>query len=130
MAFFRNCDIMLNLTFFFSFIILLVYPFLTYGIIVWGNTYESSLKSLVLLPKRSSSAYNHFLRYDEHTSPLFENLDLLKLFDIIKISNLLFMHAFYTNNLPTVFNDFFFFVSDRHKNSTIMAKKLIIVCQL
>jgi hypothetical protein len=37
------------------------------------------------------------------------------------MSNLLFMHDFYTNRLPTVFNDFFFFVSDKHKYSTRLA---------
>jgi hypothetical protein len=95
----------------------LIYTFLTYGTIVWGNTYKSSLKSLVLLQKRVVRIIT-FSRYDEHTSPLFKNLGLLKLFDIIKMSNLLFMHDFYTNRLPTVFNDFFFFISDKHTYST------------
>ena len=30
----------------------LVYPFLTYGIIVWGNTYTTTLKPIVILQKR------------------------------------------------------------------------------
>ncbi len=38
----------------------LIHPFLTYGIVVWGNTYESSLKPLVLLQKRVVRACNHF----------------------------------------------------------------------
>ncbi len=71
----------------------LIYPFLTYGIVVWGNTYESSLKPLVLLQKRVVRVIT-FLSYDEHTSPLFKNLGLLKLLDIIRMSNLLFMHDF------------------------------------
>ena len=37
------------------------------------------------------------------------------------MSNLLFMHDFYTSRLPTVFNDFFFFVSDKHKYTTRLA---------
>ena len=60
-----------------------------------------------------------FSRYDEHTSPLFKVLGLLKLFDIIRISDLLFMHDFHTNKLPTVFNNFFVSVSDRHNYSAL-----------
>jgi hypothetical protein len=122
----RSLGILSKLRYYVTFNILLqlyyslIYPFLTFGTIVWGNTYESSFKSLVLLQKRVVRIIT-FSRCDEHTSPLFKNLGLLKLFDIIKLSNLLFMHDFYTNRLPTVFNDFFFFVSDKHKYSTRLA---------
>jgi hypothetical protein len=109
----RSIGILSKLRYYVTFNILLqlyyslIYPFLTFGTIVWGNTYESSLKSLVLLQKRVVRIIT-FSRYDEHTSPLFKNLGLLKLFDIIKMSNLLFMHDFYTNRLPTIFNIFSF----------------------
>ncbi len=62
--------------------------------------------------------------YDEHTSPLFKNLGLLKLFDIIRMSNLLFMHDFYKKKLPTVFNDFFLPICDSHKFGTRLAIKI------
>jgi hypothetical protein len=101
----------------------LIYPFLTYGIVVWGNTYESSLKPLVLLQKRVVRVIT-FSSYDEHTSPLFKNLGLLKLFDIIRMSNLLFMHDFYKKKLPTVFNDFFLPICDSHKFATRLAVKI------
>ena len=101
----------------------MIYPFLTYGIVVWGNTYESSLKPLVLLQKRVVRVIT-FSGYDEHTSPLFKNLGLLKLFDIIRMSNLLFMHDFYKKKLPTVFNDFFLPICDSHKFATRLAVKI------
>ena len=31
----------------------LVYPFLTYGLIVWGNTYTTTLKPIVILQKKA-----------------------------------------------------------------------------
>jgi hypothetical protein len=48
----------------------IIYPFITYGLILWGNTYESTLNPLVLLQKRAVRAMT-FSKYDEHTSPLF-----------------------------------------------------------
>jgi hypothetical protein len=50
--------------------------------ILWGNTYESTLKSLILLQKRAERGMT-FSKYDEHTSSLFKNLGLLKLSDLI-----------------------------------------------
>ena len=61
-----------------------------------GNTYESTLKPLVLLQKRAVHVMT-FSKYDEHTTcSLFKNLGLLKHSDLIIFSNLLFMHDFYT----------------------------------
>ena len=89
---------------------------------MWGNTYESTLKPLVLLQKRAMRVMT-FSKYDEHTSPLFKNLGLLKLSDLIIFSNLLFMHDFCTNNLPDVFANFFMHVNQLHNYNTRLASK-------
>ena len=34
----------------------LLYPFLTYGLIVWGNTYSTTLKTIVILLKKGSTS--------------------------------------------------------------------------
>ena len=52
----------------------LIYPFLTYGIIIWGNTYKTTLQPIFILQKRAMRLIT-FSRFDEHSSPL----NLLKL---------------------------------------------------
>ena len=46
----------------------LVYPFLTYGIIVWGNTYTTTLKPIVILQKKAVRIIT-FSKRDAHSSP-------------------------------------------------------------
>ena len=48
----------------------LLYPFLIYGILIWGNTYPSNIKPLFILQKRAIRLIT-FSKFDEHTSPLF-----------------------------------------------------------
>ena len=38
----------------------LIYPFLIYGIIIWVNTYESTLKPILFYTSKVSLAYYHF----------------------------------------------------------------------
>ena len=52
----------------------LIYPFLTYGIIMWGNTYKTTLQPILILQKRAMRLIS-FSSFDEHSSPL----NLLKL---------------------------------------------------
>ena len=47
----------------------LVYPFLIYGLIVWGSTY--TLNPLYLLQKRALRIMT-FSKFDDHSSPLFK----------------------------------------------------------
>ena len=53
----------------------LVYPFLTYCLIAWGNTYQTSLQPLFVLQKKAIS-------FSDHTSPLFKDLNVIKLFEV------------------------------------------------
>ena len=60
----------------------LVYPFLTYCIIAWGNTYQTSLQPLIVLQKKAIRIKT-FSSFYEHTSPLFKDLNIIKLFDLL-----------------------------------------------
>ena len=62
----------------------LVYPFLTYCIIAWGNTYQTSLQPLFVLQKKAIRIIT-FSRFFEHTSPLFNDLNVIKLFDEVTV---------------------------------------------
>ena len=49
----------------------LLYPFLIYGIVIWGNTYPTNIKPVFILQKRAIRLIT-FSKFDEHTSPLFK----------------------------------------------------------
>ena len=77
----------------------LIMPHLNYGILAWG--YQPG--RLVTLQKKAvraitSSAYN------AHTSPIFKNLRLLKIYDIHTLQQLKFYYKMVHTNLPIYFN--------------------------
>ena len=95
----------------------LVYPFLTYGIIAWGNTYPSNLQSLYILQKKSVRIIT-FFKFDERSSPLFKRLNIIKLFDLVTFYIALFIFKFRNNILPPVFDSFFIPVCNIHDHCT------------
>jgi len=85
----------------------LIYPFLTCDLSTWGNTYNSTLKPLVILQKWAIHIMT-FLKPDEHSEPLFKELEIVKLTDLVVLHNALFMHHYYYNLLPSSFENCFF----------------------
>ena len=65
----------------------LIYPFLTYGVHVWGLTFPSFLTPLIIIQKKAIRIIT-FSEPKSHSEPLFKSLKLLKLNDVIK-SNIL-----------------------------------------
>ncbi len=64
----------------------MVYPHLTYGVEVWGNTnksYKGKVKKK--LQKRAVRCIN-YSQFLEHTMPLFSKLHILQLNEIVKIN--------------------------------------------
>ena len=98
----------------------LIYPFLTYGVIIWANTYASTLKPIITLLKKAIRIMT-FSKYDDHTSPLFKNLNILKFSDCTYYHNSLLHFKFHSNMLPTAFKEFFVLTSTRHKYNTRLA---------
>ena len=80
----------------------LVYPFLTYCTIAWGNSYQTSLQALLLLQKKAIRIIT-FSSFYEHTSPLFKDLNVIKLFAEVTVHNDVFMYKFKDQLLPTKF---------------------------
>ena len=60
-----------------------IYPYLSYGIIIWGGTYNTHLNPLVILQKRAIRLINK-QPYLAHTNSLFLQNEILKLSDIYK----------------------------------------------
>ena len=66
-------------------------PFLQYGILVWGRTYETHINPAFLLQKRAlrANAFEHFTSPSTH---LFSDLKILKLCDLFKLKLLSFVY--------------------------------------
>ena len=62
-------------------IIIIIYPYLIYCNLVWGNTFESHLKPLQVLQKKALRVINS-LPYNSHTNDSFHSNQILKLKDI------------------------------------------------
>ena len=101
----------------------LIYPLLTYGLLVWDNTYHTTLKPIITLQKRALRIIT-YSKPHEHSDPLFKQLDLLKLVDLVVFHNALFMYQYHKNLLPKSFNNFFEAVSSKHQYNTRFASRL------
>ena len=64
-----------------------------------------------------------FTTYNGHTNPIFIKLKILKLSDLVYLHTAVFMHDYYSGNLPTSFNYFFQSVSSKHSYNTRLATK-------
>ena len=60
---------------------------------------------------------------DEHSEPLFKELEILKLTDLVTLHNALFMYHYYYNLLPSSFENFFQTVASVHSYNTRLASK-------
>ena len=91
----------------------LVYPYLVYCVSVWGSTYPSNLKRILLLQKKvvriiSGSAF------DAHTEPIFKQLKILKLCDMFRFQVEKIMFLFKKGCLPIASNNLFMIRSQLH----------------
>ena len=100
----------------------IIYPFLAYGLSIWGNTYSSTLKPLIILQKRAIRTRT-FSKPDEQSEPLLKELKILKLTDLVILHNALFMYHYYYSLLPSSFANFFQTVASMHSYNTRLASK-------
>lgn len=78
----------------------LILPYLNYCAENWGNTYPSNLNKIFLKQKKVIRIIYKASYYD-HTNVLFKSLKLLKLEDLIKFKNAIFMFKVFNRELPT-----------------------------
>ena len=100
----------------------LIYPFLIYGLIAWGNTYESTINPIFVLQKKAIRVIT-FSSFDHPSSPLFKSLDLIKFLDLVTFHIAIFMYKFHNHLLPSVFQSFFIKVDKIHCYNTRHAAK-------
>ena len=89
----------------------LIHPYISYGILAWGNANQNVLHRTNILQKRALRIV-HNKHYNSHTDPLFKQSGILKLNDLYKREVLLFMHDFIHAKLPVSFRDLFTFNRD------------------
>ena len=82
----------------------LVYPYLLYCNLCWGNTYETHLKPLFVLQKRAIRVI-HRTPFPSHTNSLFYSSKILKLRDINILNQCIYVFKNFSQ-FPTVFHDY------------------------
>ena len=88
-----------------------VYPYFTYCIAVWGNTYSTVFDPLIKCQKRAVRNVHGAGKYD-HTYPIFQSLQILhlrKFYIYIYIYSVqIFLYKYRQQKLPEVFCKFFY----------------------
>ena len=94
---------------------------LSYGIPVWGNAKQIFLNKLIALQKKAIRAIS-FADFHEHTSPIFKDLNILKLKDMfeLQVSNL--MWDFDHGTLPPSLSRYFKRCNSMHNLNTRQAQ--------
>ena len=97
-------------------------PFLQYGILVCGLTYETHINPVFLLQKRVIRAivFEHFT---SPSTPLFSDLKILKLRDLFQLKLLSFAYDCVNKISPSCFHSFFDLVQSVHQHCTRQATK-------
>jgi hypothetical protein len=82
-----------------------IYPYLLYGIEVWGNATLNKLDPLIKIQKRTVRIIT-FAKFREHTAPIFQLLNLLNISKIYLQRVSLFMFKLNHDMLPKCFEQF------------------------
>ena len=88
------------------------YPHLTYGVVLWGNAFQTYMKPLYIIQKRVIRTITFSNRYDS-TGTLFVNLRMLKMDEIFSYFATLFVFKS-INNLNMFNSDFEVFNHDHN----------------
>ena len=97
-------------------------PFLQYGILVWGLTFETYINSVFLLQRRVIRAIS-FEHFTAPTTPIFSDLKILKLHDLFKLKMLIFVYESVNKFSPISFHNIFDSVASVHQYGTRQAGK-------
>ena len=95
----------------------LVHSQLSYGACVWGNADEIHLNKIRVLQKKVIRTICN-ADFNDHSSPLFKNLNILKFEDLLKMQYACLMWEYENGNLPNCFKHYFKKVSEIHKYGT------------
>ena len=110
------------LTLYYSFI----FPYLSYYNHIWGCTYQTNVKQLVVQQKRIIRVIAG-MKYRDPTESAFKNLNVIKFLDINKYLIARFMFQYHHCKLPVIFSDYFQRIADIHEYNTRQCTDLYVV---
>ena len=90
----------------YQYISLLFYFHILYGCLVWSYSAQGNIDRIIKLQKRCFRIIT-YTEFTEHTSPLFSELKLLKVKDIILLTKLFYMFSFINENVSAELNTIF-----------------------
>ena len=104
-----------------------VYPYLLYCNHIWGSTYKTNLKRLVILQNKALRIISYMKRRSS-TEPLYKELNVMKFGDIntYLIGNFMYRHS--KEKVPELFYSFFIKNQDIHVHDTRSAQYFHIPC--
>ena len=98
----------------------LVNPYLHYGILLWGNALLKYMHGLQILQKKFMRAMCR-ANYNDPSSPLFKERNILKVHDMYELQTTLFIFRFVNGDLPKPLLDIYQFCRDIHEHNTGIA---------
>ena len=101
----------------------LMLPHLSYCCEIWGNTYCSRLKDIVILQKRAMRLVGKE-SYRAHTSPIFRRYNALRFMDLIEFNSCLIMYKASNSMLPVNVQAHFIKNKEIHSYGTRNREKL------
>ena len=103
----------------------LVYPFILYGIPIWGNADVTIINPIYITQKkvvRIIKDKNNFIGdsyVKEHSAPLFKDLELLTVFDVFKTETLKFVYQSLKKLNPSQFHSFYSYPTTSHDTAAM-----------
>ena len=94
-----------------------IYPYLIYGIEIWGNASKSYLEPLIKLQIKCIGTIT-FFHYLEHTDPSFKELKILKFTKLVTHRNALLMFKYFIGLVPMPIKNMFVKNNQFHNYNT------------
>ena len=101
----------------------MIYPYLSYGIILWGSAYNVHKTKLITMQKRAIRIIAG-AKYNDHTQPLFYRHHVLKMNDVYQNEVAKIIFRFKQNSLPVPLKNIFTLNSDIHDRQTRQMRNL------
>ena len=95
----------------------LFYPYIDYGITLWGASYTQPINKLQTSQKKAIRLITGS-KYNDHTDPLFRSTKILKIKDIYEYKMAKFMYLFNANILPNPISEMLTMNTEIHDHFT------------
>ena len=95
----------------------MIYPYLTYGIEVWGSAQKEILNKINVLQRKVVRCIGR-AKYNDHALPIFKSMHFLQLNDIYELHVLKYMHAYIQKDLPSPIIQLFTRNTEIHDHNT------------